>query len=213
MEKGVEIILTVKEWAERAGLELYNYDGFTKIYSKLSGDDHDDFGTTQLKRFRDAGDLLCTRKAFESRLMECTMQLPNASQYEKMSDVIPGFVESNVNLKISVIMGQLRHSMIKGDRVREVLEELLNLIKQKEALKKKSIEMDGTTEEAAISDLNTTWFNADEMKIIQEHEGTVESLEAKLSDEVIENLEQMLQRKSIILSELPIDFVQSSFTP
>lgn len=69
MVRDLETRMTVKEWAEKAGLKLYNYDGFMDIYSRLSENSSNDFETRMAERFRDAGELVCTRKAFESRII------------------------------------------------------------------------------------------------------------------------------------------------
>lgn len=119
MERDTEVKMTVKEWAEKSGLKLYNYDGFKGIYSKLSGNDAGILYEDLAIRFRDAGDLICTRRAFESRLMSCTIQLPEMSQYEEMADVIPEFVEGHINLLISARIGQLKYYSLEGDDLRE----------------------------------------------------------------------------------------------
>lgn len=205
MDKDTKVMLTVREWAEKAGLKLYNYDGFRGIYSRLSGKPSDNFQTNTVTRFRDAGDLVCTRKAFESRLLSCTMQVPQMSQYEKMSEVIPKFVELDINLSISAIMGQLRHSKVKGDEIRTELEKLLSLMKQKVTVREKSIRINDPAEEVQISELDETGLSPSEIAIIKKYNGTVESLEAKLSDEVIQNLEEMLQKGSKNLKKVPLD--------
>ena len=61
---------TVQEWSKISGLKLYDYDGFIEIYLKLSGKKSDNFYDEQMIRSRYAGDLLCTRRGFESRLSE-----------------------------------------------------------------------------------------------------------------------------------------------
>lgn len=203
-----EEMLTVREWAKKAGLKLYNYDGFTKIYSRLSGEAYDNFFTSVTTRFRDAGDLLCTRSGFESRLSECTMQFPEKSEYEKMAEVIPDFVESQINRDIItyvwVFSGKM--PMPEGVDTRTHLENLLDILKCKANVREKSIEInDARDKENEISSVDTTHYSPAEKKIIEEHNGTVESLEVKLLDEVSKSIEGILQGKVIHLSDIPID--------
>lgn len=205
MKKDKEEMLTVKEWANRAGLKLYDYDGFIDIYEQLSGNSSSDFATNTMTRFRDAGDLVCTRQAFEERLFECTMTLPQKSEYLQMAEVIPNFVESNICITIASISGFLRHKMYKSEtELKETLKELLDLLKLQAAVKEKNIQNNSITEEVNISDLKTDYLSPEEVDIIKGYQGTIESLEVKLSDESIQSIEALLEKESIDLSEIPL---------
>ena len=208
MDKDNEVIMTVKEWAESSGLKLFDYDGFMEIYSKLSRDDSIDFESQIVSRFRNAGDLLCTRKAFISCLSGCTIQVPQTSQYEEMAKVIPEFVESNINMNIAFSVGQLKHYDLKRDELKTALEKMLNLLKYKANVREKCIEINKGAGETDISQLDETRFSSEDIEIIKSHEGTAESLEAKLSDEVIQSLEDLIQNRNPKQSRVPLQKIQ-----
>lgn len=135
----------------------------------------------------------------------CTMEFPKMSQYEKMAEVIPEFVESHINLNISSILGNLRHSELRGEELRKELEDLLALMKYRATIREKSMEINGINKEAEISEVNKEWLKPAELSIINNHHGTVEGLEAKLSAEITQSLEEMLQKENPELSEIPLD--------
>ena len=87
-------MLTVKEWAAKSGLELHNYDGFLRTYAKLSGANTDNLLDYSTARFRDAGDIVCSREAFEAGLSECTITMPRMEELETISEVLPHYVEN-----------------------------------------------------------------------------------------------------------------------
>ena len=207
-----EIRMTVKEWAEKAGLELLNYDGFTDIYSKLSGNSSGNFYTNISRRVRDAGQLICTRKAFESRVMGCTIQFPQVSQYDKMADVIPEFVERLINTNIVILIDELRDIDYQEDGAREHIEDLLSCMKQKLNIREKSIKANGTAEEIEISELDEKEFDKLKMSIIKQYKGTVENMEAKLSEKIIKRLEETLRKKNPRLSDVQLEEIKTVVT-
>ena len=202
-------MFTVKEWAEKSGLKLYNFDGFTEIYEKLAQVQSNDFFTNIENRFRNAGNLLCTRKAFEAYAMDCTMEFPQISQYESMSEVIPGFIEREINSRIRIYLNFITESKRTPEELRSDIEQLLNLVKLKVKVKEKDIKLSGRNKEINISELDETKFGILDMSIIKKYEGTVESLEESLSEEIIKSLEEILQKKTIKLSKLPIDKIKT----
>ncbi len=201
----MEEMMTVKEWAEKSGLKLFNYDGFTYIYSKLSENYPKDFYEDTSVRFRDAGDLMCTRRGFQSGLSECTMAFPRVSEFDKMADVIPDFIESHINFMISSITSNLKNSNKPQEVLKADSERLLELLKHKEIAREKSIKINKVDKETQISDINERDYSQDNFNLIKEHSGTVEELEQELSKEAIQSLENILNQGNINVSELPLD--------
>lgn len=195
---------TVKGWAEKAGLKLDNYDGFVEIYEKLTKKISNTFYETVATRFRNAGELLCTRKAFETYVKGCTMHFPKLSQLEKMSDIIPNFAESSINGLISADIGKLSHYSLSKDEIRTTVKDMLDLLKQKENARKKSIEIYGS-EEIDIINLDLDNLNENQINIIKNYHGTIEGLETQLFSEITQDLEKLLQKNNIKLPEILLD--------
>ena len=210
MEQKREEMLTVKEWAKRAGLKLHDYDGFKDIYEKLSGNKSGDFYSDVSVRFRDAGELLCTRTGFEVGILGCTLEFPKISQYEKMAEIIPGFVERDINSRIFGICAQLERDEMNSDEIRNAVEILKELIELKAIARRKSIELNGEDKTADISEVDMSRFSGKEMKIISKHKGTVEELEEKLYSEIADRLEKLLENKKIKIKKIPIEQINIS---
>lgn len=204
MENKTQEMMTVREWAEKAGLILYNYDGFRDIYLKLSGKKSEDFLSYTTVRFRDAGDLICTRRAFESRLMGCSMEIPKIDQYEQMADIIPDFIEKEISYRISFITGELRNLSLNKEDLKAEVEELLTLIKLKIKVKEKSIKVNGITKETQTSDLEGMDLSKGQIEAIKGYPGTVESVEEMLSQEIIQSLENALDDGKVKKSKIPL---------
>ena len=199
-------MLTVKEWAEKAGLKLFNYDGFVEMYERMSNNEKSDFETYVANRVRNAGDLLCSRRAFQAGLSRCTLRLPDLSQYEEMANVIPNFVESNLN--IDIIMS-IMYSGSEEKEPRKKVERLLEIIRLKKVVREKSIEINGITEEIDIADIDKKTMGHENLAILKRYTGTVESIEVKLIDEIISDLENLLQQGTINLSNIPNEKIKA----
>lgn len=214
MEINTKEMKTVKEWAKIAGLKLYNYDGFTRIYETLSGNKSDGFVDSQIIRSRDAGDLLCTRRGFESGLSSCTMEIPQISSLEKISDVLPDYVESHINFQMSAIYGYLKHINGGDSGQREEIKKLLELMKLKNIVKEKSIKINGITKKNQINKLKKEEFNQKQYKMIKRfdilklYKGTVEDLESYLSNIIIQNLEKVLKKRNSRLNDNILDKIK-----
>lgn len=211
MEINLKEMKTVKEWAKLAGLKLYNYDGFVEIYLKLSAKKSDDLYAHQMIRSRYAGDLLCTRRGFESRLYECTMDIPEISSFEKMSDILPDFVESQINLNISALYGYFKKLEIGDIHQRENIEKLLKLIKLKTVVREKSIKINYITEKNNISILRKEDYSESQYKLIKifntfkMNKGTIEDLELYLTNKIIKNLEVILKGNNTKITDDLLD--------
>lgn len=195
MDKDTKEMMTVREWAEKAGLKLHNYDGFLDIYSILSGKNSGEFHEHIVSRFRDAGELVCTRKAFIAGIYGCTIYFPDLENSDEMADVIPEFLEPYITWGLVDFTRQLRDSKPKGEQLKSELEKLLELIKNKIAVREKSIKLNCNLEEVEISELNKDYFNRSEMATIKKYNGTVEGLETQLLDEIMQGLEESIQEK------------------
>ena len=93
-------LLKVKEWKEKAGIDLFNYDGFTTDYEKIAQKENTSFSNDVITRFSSAGELICSRRYFESKLNMCTIRLSTPDEYDKMAETIPNFVDSMVGTTI-----------------------------------------------------------------------------------------------------------------
>lgn len=196
----MENMLTVKEWAKKAGLHLYNYDGFVKMYERISNKTEYDFETYIANRMRNAGELLCTRRAFQAGLSGCTINFPAMSQYEEMSDVIPDFVETSINISMVNISRSISYS--KDIDLRANIEQLLELLRLKSIVREKSIKINGVTDKVNISDLDENALSPKSMEFIKKYNGTVEDLEINLINEIISDLEHTLGQKRLKLSKV-----------
>ena len=198
-------MLAVKEWAKRSGLKLKNYDGFVGIYEKLSGESTSDFSTHMVNRMRDAGEIFCTRRAFEAGLYGCTMEFPTIDDFETMLEVIPGFVEDDITRSIS-----MSGVWNKGQDSKSEVEYLLKAMKIKLKAREKRIELGEMTEKVNLQDIEGRLLKPKEIKKIERYGTTVEDAELNLLHEIIGDLENLLKQKTIKRSQLPnqkIEFV------
>lgn len=202
---------TIKEWAKIAGLTLYNYDGFVEIYLTLSGKKSDDLYDYQVIRSRDCGDLLCTIRGFRSGLAGCTMEVPQISSFEKIADILPDYIESEINLRISSMYGYLKHIKPEDMQQREKIEELLKLMKLKTIVKDKSIKINGITKKNTIEKLKKEEFSQTQyalikrFKLLKINKRTVEDLEEYLLNRIILNLEVILKKTNAKLTDDLLD--------
>ena len=202
---------TIKEWAKIAGLNLYNYDGFVEIYLTLSGKKSDDLYDYQVTRSRDCGDLLCTIRGFRSGLAGCTMEVPQISSFEKIADILPDYIESEINLRISSMYGYLKHIKPEDMQQRENIEELLKLMKLKTIVKDKSIKINGITKKNTIEKLKKEEFSQTQyalikrFKLLKINKRTVEDLEEYLLNRIILNLEVILKKTNAKLTDDLLD--------
>ena len=205
MNEKKEEMLTVKQWAERAGIKLIDFSGFNSIYERLSGNESIDFYSYVSARFRDAGNLLCTRRGFEAGLRDCTIGLPEFSQYEKVADVIPNYIETDISLRISFICGQLERGKVTPNELRETIEQLLEFIKIKAIARSKSIGLNNEDKTTNISKIDISRFSKQQKKMITKHKGTVEELEEKLYSEIVNKIEKALEEETIKMKNIPLE--------
>ena len=191
-------MLAVKEWAKRSGLKLQNYDGFLEIYENLSGESASDFSTYIVNRMRDAGEIFCTRRAFEAGLHGCTMIFPTIDDFETMLEVIPGFVENEITHSISMSgVGN------KGQDSKREVEYLLKAMKIKLKAREKRIELGEIIEKVNLQDIEGRLLKPKEIKKIERYGTTVEDAELNLLHEIINDLENILRQKKIKPSKIP----------
>ena len=125
-----EIYLTVKEWKEKVGIDLYNYDGFKDDYKKIVCKDSIPFSDEVIVRFNDAGNLICNRRYFESKLESCSMYFPEEKDYEKMIEFIPNYIESQIMISIYYINHKLKSKYDKK-RDRNFLKKIPEFLNKK----------------------------------------------------------------------------------
>lgn len=196
---------TIKEWCKITGLKLYNYDGYVDIYLELTGQQNSatSFYETQTIRNRDAGNLLCTRRGFESGLRGCTIRIPEISDYEQLSDYLPNFIESEINIRLSLRYGQLKTSSLNEDINKDYIKDLLKLIKLKVIAREKNIKINNSTEQKSISKLQLNDLTSKEKLLLAKYNlltkfnGTIEDFEIYLTNKIIESLEKTLTKTTM----------------
>lgn len=188
----------VKEWAEKAGLKLLNYDGFVRIYEKMVGESDNDFSSHIENRMRNAGEILCTRRAFQVGLNGCTMYFPTIDAYESMLEVIPDFVEDNVTISIS-IDGRFNQKQDPRSKV----ENLLKAMKIKLKAREKRLELATIPESIDFEKIEGRILKPKEIKEIKQYGDDVGSAEIKLMHQIINDLENILRQKKIKPSKIP----------
>ena len=197
-------MLTVKEWAEKSGLKLYNYDGFLDIYNQLSPKDGSSFVDYTTIRFKAAGDLVCSRESFETHLSNCTMNIPRTEELEKISEVLPYFVEQFVNLRLGSTVGFSRHNMIKPEDVEKELKGVLDLLAQKLSARAKSIALN-PSETSSISSIKDDELKTKVTKMFHSKADTVEKAELLLSQNIAKEIERIFRKHNIKMTKTLID--------
>lgn len=191
-------MLTVKEWAKKSGLKLYNYDGFLSTYEKLSQTSPETMLEHVEERFRDAGEMLCSRESFETHLSECTMEIPKMEELDSIAEVIPHFVENFLNLRLSTTIGMVRHGMIAKDQMEKELTDVLQTIGMKLNARAKSLAM------YKLEDTNLNRINDDDLKrdvdrILQKKVQTVEEAELMLCQAIAREIEVAIKENNITI--------------
>lgn len=197
MGNNKEEMLTVKEWDQKAGLKFYNYDGYIEIYNQLSSKDTTDFTGFNEARFFDVGELLCTRTGFESGIFESSMRIPEISEYESISNVLPNYIEGEINTKISCILADLNRQQLEKSQQIKSITELLRLLKLKLTVRKKSISITGISrknpldkvKQERLSQTQRNWLRR--FNILRLNKGTIEDLEEYLLDKIIKNKKKL----------------------
>ena len=203
----VEERLTVKEWAKKAGINLINYDGFVEIYSKLANQSLNELYTSIAARMSDAGDLICTRRAFEVCLNKCTIKFPTVSELERMADVVPYFAESNIDRHITLNTCNIENmtkNQKKGNIGEEPIKKLIEILKIKKTIRQKSLDMSGHNRKRKIKEIDRNrLLKSTVREALEKYKGTVEDIEEKLIDEALKELE-MANRKND-LNKIPFE--------
>lgn len=197
-------MLAVREWAKKAGLRLHNYDGFLEIYEKLSGAKTDTFITHSEARFRDAGNLVCSREAFETHLLDCTMDIPSLDELEKIASTLPHFAEREFNTLLSMSTREI--SEFKDDKIKllESLKNTLKLLAQKLSARSKANDIYGAYE-ISIESIND---ESTKQKIDSLFHGRVRILEKAeniLSYEIATEIERLINNPDMPVKESLLD--------
>ena len=200
-------MLTVKEWAKKSGLTLDDYDGFLDVYEKLSGAKTDTILEHSEARFRDAGELVCSREAFETHVSGCSMKLPNMEEMDFISDVIPHFVEHYLNLKLAAFIGSVRHGMIAQEDIKKEFAAVLDAIAKKLGASVKSMKM------YKLEEVNIALIPDDELKrevdrVLSNRAQTVEEAEKMLSRDIAELIESARKEENITIPKTLINRLQ-----
>lgn len=196
MSKVINEMKTVKEWASFLSpyMQLHNYDGFVKMYKKLSGSNDEDFLEEQDFRFSNAGNLLCTRRGFVSGLWSCTITVPKLADYEKISDILPNYIESEINMRLALKEGELKRGTKK--LTSKMIEEFLELLRLKTIAREKNIKQSGSTEEKLLSKIDKSKFSKQSRTLISMFnltkffKGTAEELEMYILNKITKYLKE-----------------------
>lgn len=191
-------MLSVKEWGKRAGLKLVNYDGFVREYEKLLGESDVDFSTNLANRMRNAGEMLCTRRAFQAGIYGCTIQFPTIDDYESMLEVIPDFVEDNITNSIS-IDGKFN----KKQNPKSKVEMLLKAMKIKLKAREMRLELATMLENISFDEIEGRLLDSKELEQIKKYGEDVVSAEIRLMREIIDELEKLLEKNIIVSRQIP----------
>ena len=207
---------TVKEWAEEAGINLLNYDGFVTAYRTISNNNREGFNNSQSIRFREAGYLYCTREAFLSGLDYCTMYNPKKEDLRKISEVLPELSERYTNINIFFLANELRDNYHDNEQIKEKLGEIYKLICDEKEYREKGIVLNGN-KERKLEDINRR-YDKEENKILRNryaekyNQTTVEGVEDVVLNEITSDIQNMMQDRKVNQMQLfdtlrKIDFV------
>lgn len=173
---------TVKEWAGLTGLKLYEYEGFVEMYFKLSE-------TDTSHKFRDAGDITCSKEAFQSCLCMCTMEHPRMDKLVELADILPIYAESEINNRIPY--GEFAYPPKNKDIIVSDLKRTLELLKCKLAIRDKVMSKD--SEEASLEKVNNNRISYNKIDAYFNKVKTVEQLETLLIKEITDDINKMLE--------------------
>ena len=179
-------MLTVKQWAEKVGITLNDYSGFVEAYERLVPQQEKNFLSSMKNRFDNAGDILCTRRAFSYGIFFCSMIPPKIDQWEEKLEFIPEFIEESISAAIFYAL------TVKNNKKssREKAEHLLRLVKLKIKAIEKLKEFNGRVE-----DIN-----------VDENEEEV----LRLFRDIVNDLEVLLQKKIINSFQIPSKKIKSA---
>ena len=154
---------TVKEWAEITGLKLMNYDGYMDIYNKLSQAGTGDFYNDTVSRFREAGNLICTREGFESGLLGCSVEFPTIEELSRIADHIPRHAEFYIDLTLcnSTILNK---EISTQERV-NALKQILYKLEIKKNIRQKGIERYGN-EQVTLEQIDNQWVKHNKLMLL-----------------------------------------------
>lgn len=196
--------MTVKEWAKKAGLVMYNYDGFVPQYEKLANIGESNFNTFLSSRFRDAKDLYCTRKGFEAGINKCTIKLPSFNELSMMVNIIPEFVESWSNMQLGSIILDLKNEKLEQLEKEKLIDQLSNILHLKEQARKKSIELSNFKCKKFL-DVIPYEFDKEILSNIKNYSGTIEDIEENLIKSLNKYISILKNKKNIRVSDMPIE--------
>ncbi len=181
--------LKVKEWKEKSGLDLFNYDGFTDDYESIVDDTSQFFVDRVKNRFYSAGELICSRKYFESKLYMCTIKISSEDDFVKMADVIPDFVEHMQNgyiisekvflkrklkeYKEGNILSKINNNKLDEEVLKSIMG-LIRAIRIKNIARKKSIEYALLNNDEVIVKLEDADILSDQYKHLKKYKGITE---------------------------------------
>lgn len=186
-------MLTVKQWAEKVGLKLNDYSGFLEMYKRLAQSQDKDWFSKVENRFTNAGDILCTRRAFADGITLCTMIPPKVEQWEAMLEFIPEFIESLISGGIYYLVNFKMSKLT----LREKAENLLRLVRLKIKAREKIKELNGPLEDIRVEEIGKI------AEKIEKYGETVDAAEFSLLGDIADELELLLQKKRIREFQLP----------
>ena len=215
--------LKVKEWKEKSGLNLFNYDGFTNDYESLVQERNNSFSEHINNRFNSAGDLICSRKYFESKLYMCTIKMsPSKEDFVAMADVIPDFVE---HLQDGFLMGELlflkkkikeykKEPIFKrikkiglDNETIESIHKLYEKILLKNVARKKSIFYAGINDNSAIVKLEKDDIQLDKYKSLKKYLNFSEMDIYQMLDDKLQKI--INEPNKYKITDLPIDLIDA----
>lgn len=213
--------LKVKEWKEKSGLDLFNYDGFTSDYESIVEEGSQYFIDRVKNRFVNAGELICSRKYFESKLRMCTIKTSPKDDYIKMANIIPNFVE---HIQDGYIIGEkiflqkklkeYKKSSIlnktKNNKLdEEILDSILGLnqsIRTKNISRNKSVEFAQLTKQESEVKLEVEDISQDQRRYLKKYLGMTEE---QAYEKLIYDLDKILEnRDKARLTDIPLDMLE-----
>lgn len=192
-------MLTVKQWAEKVGITLNDYSGFVEAYERLVPQQEKNFLSSMKNRFDNAGDILCTRRAFSYGIFFCSMIPPKIDQWEEKLEFIPEFIEESISAAIFYAL------TVKNNKKssREKAEHLLRLVKLKIKAIEKLKEFNGRVEDINVDEIGGS---AKKVKKYDENEEEV----LRLFRDIVNDLEVLLQKKIINSFQIPSKKIKSA---
>ena len=214
---------TPAEWAEIAGIELNDYDGFLDAYKKLTDKESSEWIVPEYMMIRKniiPQYIVCSRQAFDRALRGCSFILPREMNYDQLSEVAPNFCEELISNNLYGSMLLLEKIQKKGDvpssslyTKEEFIIRLLKILESYEKAIENNTSLNNIKEERLLEDLLSDPYDSllRKNRIISsamKKGGTVEELEKKLLKKSIKSVNDVFSGKKDI-STISINHIKA----